>query len=79
MSLPHGWGHDDPGLRISIAAQRPGVNLNILLDGRRDPLSGTSVLSGGPVRLERLHGILLAEGDGSLSTGQTHGTVAATH
>ncbi|MCX2861504.1 molybdopterin-dependent oxidoreductase [Paucibacter sp. PLA-PC-4] len=52
VSLPHGWGHDLPGSRLSLAAQRPGANINVLLDdGLRDPLSGNAVLSGVAVRL----------------------------
>lgn len=52
VSLPHGWGHDQPGARLKLAAERPGVNLNALLDEhRRDPLSGNSVLSGVAVNL----------------------------
>jgi len=52
VSLPHGWGHDQPGARLNLAAERPGVNLNALLDEqRRDPLSGNSVLSGVAVTL----------------------------
>jgi len=47
VSLPHGWGHDLPGSQLQIAAERPGVNLNALLDdGPIDPLSGNAVLSG---------------------------------
>ena len=47
VSLPHGWGHNLPGARLSLAAERPGANLNDLLDDRlRDPLSGNAVLSG---------------------------------
>ncbi len=47
VSLPHGWGHDLPGARLSVAAQRPGANLNALLDDQlRDPLSGNAVLGG---------------------------------
>ncbi|MFI5804198.1 molybdopterin oxidoreductase family protein [Streptomyces sp. NPDC051561] len=54
VSLPHGWGHDRPGTRLAVAAQRPGVNVNQLLDGTRlDPLSGTAVLNGFPVGVER--------------------------
>ncbi|MFG2625826.1 molybdopterin-dependent oxidoreductase [Streptomyces sp. NPDC048473] len=50
VSLPHGWGHNRPGTRLSVAAARPGVNVNQLLDGTRlDPLSGTAVLNGIPV------------------------------
>ena len=55
ISLPHGWGHDQAGARLSVAALRPGVNLNHLLDDRlRDPLSGNAVLSGVPVELAAL-------------------------
>jgi len=53
VSLPHGWGHSLPGTRLALAAQRPGVNLNDLLDENwRDPLSGNAVLSGIPVDLQ---------------------------
>ena len=52
LSLPHGWGHDLPGTQMRVAAERPGANLNLLLDrNARDPLSGTSVLSGVAVTL----------------------------
>jgi anaerobic selenocysteine-containing dehydrogenase len=52
VSLPHGWGHDRPGTRMSHAATEPGVNVNQLLDGSMlDPLSGNAVLNGVPVRL----------------------------
>jgi anaerobic selenocysteine-containing dehydrogenase len=54
VSVPHGWGHDQPGAQLGVAAARPGANLNALLDDAlRDPLSGTSVLNGVPVRLSR--------------------------
>ncbi|GGW35622.1 molybdopterin oxidoreductase family protein [Streptomyces xantholiticus] len=52
VSLPHGWGHNRPGTRLSVAAERPGVNVNQLLDGSRlDPLSGTAVLNAIPVEV----------------------------
>jgi anaerobic selenocysteine-containing dehydrogenase len=51
VSLPHGWGHDDPQARLTLASARPGVNLNALLTPARDPLSGNAVLSGEPVQL----------------------------
>jgi anaerobic selenocysteine-containing dehydrogenase len=55
VSLPHGWGHDDPGTRLQVARLRPGVNLNALLDETlRDPLSGNAVLSGVAVELSAL-------------------------
>ncbi|MDX3711760.1 molybdopterin oxidoreductase family protein [Streptomyces europaeiscabiei] len=54
VSLPHGWGHDRPGTRMSHAAIDPGVNVNQLLDGSLlDPLSGNAVLNGIPVDLAR--------------------------
>jgi anaerobic selenocysteine-containing dehydrogenase len=52
VSLPHGWGHDRPGTRLSHASTDPGVNVNQLLDGTLlDPLSGNAVLNGVPVEL----------------------------
>jgi anaerobic selenocysteine-containing dehydrogenase len=57
VSLPHGWGHDLPGSQLAVAAQRPGVNLNLLLDdSQRDPLSGNAVLSGVAVSMQVLNG-----------------------
>ena len=56
MSLPHGWGHDLPGTRLHVAAERPGANLNALLDDQqRDPLSGNAVLGGVAVTVHALH------------------------
>ena len=50
VSLPHGWGHDRGGTGQTLAAGRPGVNVNQLNDGTHlDPLSGTAVLNGIPV------------------------------
>ncbi|MFH9826191.1 molybdopterin oxidoreductase family protein [Streptomyces bobili] len=55
VSIPHGWGHDRPGTRLSHAATDPGVNVNQLLDGSLlDPLSGNAVLNGVPVELSPL-------------------------
>ncbi|MFE9170300.1 molybdopterin oxidoreductase family protein [Streptomyces kebangsaanensis] len=52
VSLPHGWGHDRPGTRLTHASTTPGVNVNQLLDGSRlDPLSGNAVLNGFPVEV----------------------------
>jgi anaerobic selenocysteine-containing dehydrogenase len=53
ISLPHGWGHALPGTRMRVAAERPGANLNAVLDEHlRDPLSGNAVLSGVAVSVE---------------------------
>ena len=50
VCLPHGWGHDVPGTRMSVASERPGVNLNVLTDGAvLDDLSGNATLNGIPV------------------------------
>ncbi|MBC7608472.1 MAG: molybdopterin-dependent oxidoreductase [Polaromonas sp.] len=55
VSLPHGWGHDKQGARLGLAAERPGVNLNDLLDEQlRDPLSGNAVLGGVAVELSAI-------------------------
>jgi anaerobic selenocysteine-containing dehydrogenase len=55
VSLPHGWGHDQPGTKLSVAAERPGANLNAIIDDtRRDPLSGNAVLSGIPISMSPL-------------------------
>jgi anaerobic selenocysteine-containing dehydrogenase len=55
VSLPHGWGHDLPGARLHLAAQRPGANLNALLDDQlRDPLSGNAVLGGVAITMQAL-------------------------
>jgi anaerobic selenocysteine-containing dehydrogenase len=53
VSLPHGWGHDDPASRLRVANAHPGVNTNVLTDDRAyDEASGTAVLFGTPVRVE---------------------------
>ena len=58
VSLPHGWGHDLEGAQLRVAAERPGVNLNALLDENlRDPLSGNAVLSGIAIEMAPLPSI----------------------
>jgi hypothetical protein len=53
VSLPHGWGHDADGSRLSVASRRPGVNMNRLADGEvLDPLSGNARINGVPVTVE---------------------------
>jgi anaerobic selenocysteine-containing dehydrogenase len=52
VSLPHGWGHDDPAAALTEAARHPGANLNALTDGRViDAPSGNAVLNGIPVEV----------------------------
>jgi anaerobic selenocysteine-containing dehydrogenase len=53
VSIPHGWGHDRDGARLSVAADNAGVNTNVLASGETyDPLSGNAILNGIPVTLE---------------------------
>jgi anaerobic selenocysteine-containing dehydrogenase len=53
VSVPHGWGHDAPGIALRVASAHPGVNSNLLADElAMDPLSGNAVLNGIPVTVE---------------------------
>jgi anaerobic selenocysteine-containing dehydrogenase len=52
VSIPHGWGHDDPDAQIEVAAAHPGANSNLLADEMAvDVPSGNAVLNGIPVEL----------------------------
>jgi anaerobic selenocysteine-containing dehydrogenase len=52
VSLPHGWGHDAPGMQMSIASAHAGVNSNLLADEELfDAISGNAVLNGIPVEV----------------------------
>lgn len=52
ISLPHGWGHDLPGVQMALASERPGVNVNLLGSNEHiDPLSGNPHLNGIRVRI----------------------------
>lgn len=47
VSLPHGWGHDKEGTRLSVAREHAGVNNNLLAPGHLvDPLSGNAIVNG---------------------------------
>lgn len=47
VSIPHGWGHDAPGMRMSLATANAGVNSNLISDETFvDALSGTAALNG---------------------------------
>ncbi len=61
VSLPHGWGHDRDGIRLGVAAAHAGVSINDLIDDQRvDALTGTAVLNGTPVQVERVEGAVEA-------------------
>jgi anaerobic selenocysteine-containing dehydrogenase len=53
VSVPHGWGHGEPGTALGVAATHAGASVNRLTDeALYDPLSGTAALSGVPVTLQ---------------------------
>lgn len=57
VSLPHGWGHTGPGLRITTAERAPGVNVNVLLDDTRcEPLTQTPLFTAVPVEVRPAEG-----------------------
>ena len=52
VCLPHGWGHDKPGAKLSVASQHAGVCNNILAPGELvDTISGNAVVNGIPVEI----------------------------
>jgi anaerobic selenocysteine-containing dehydrogenase len=52
VSIPHGWGHSLPGIRMGVAQAHAGVSINDLTDETAmDPLSGNAALSGVPVEV----------------------------
>ncbi len=52
ISIPHGWGHQMEGVKLSVAEQHAGVNTNILTDDQfLDSVSGNAALNGVPVSL----------------------------
>ena len=53
VSMPHGWGHDEDGVRMAVASAHPGVNSNVLADESViERVSGNAVLNGIPVEVE---------------------------
>jgi hypothetical protein len=57
VSLPHGWGHDKEGTRLSVARERAGVNCNVLAPGHFvDVPSGNAAVNGIPVEVVALAG-----------------------
>jgi anaerobic selenocysteine-containing dehydrogenase len=52
VCLPHGWGHDKAGARLSVASAHPGVCNNVLAPGDLvDVPSGNAVVNGIPVEV----------------------------
>ena len=53
VCMPHGYGHNRPGIRLDVAQRHAGASANDLSDERvMDELTGNAVLSGVPVRVE---------------------------
>jgi len=54
VSMPHGYGHGRKGVKLSVAAEKPGVSMNDLTDPAIvDDLSGNAVLNGVPVKIKK--------------------------
>ena len=54
VSLPHGWGHGQPGTRLRVASAHAGVSINRLIpDAEIEPLSGDAILNAVPVTVAR--------------------------
>ncbi len=52
VSLPHGFGHDREGVRLSVAQAHAGASFNDIADDLRlDELCGTAAFSGTPVEV----------------------------
>jgi anaerobic selenocysteine-containing dehydrogenase len=50
VSIPHGWGHSLPGIKMGVAQAHAGVSINDLTDEMAlDPVSGNAAFSGIPV------------------------------
>ena len=49
VSLPHGYGHRQRGVRLAHAVELPGASMNDLTDPAVLDVSGNAVLSGVPV------------------------------
>lgn len=52
VCLPHGWGHDRPGIRAAVAREHAGINNNLLAPGEFvDKISGNQAVNGIPVEI----------------------------
>jgi anaerobic selenocysteine-containing dehydrogenase len=53
VSIPHGWGHDRPGVQLEVAQQHAGQSINDLTDNLAiDALCGTAAFNGTWVAVE---------------------------
>jgi len=52
VSLPHGWGHNRPGIQLGIAQAHAGVSINDVTDDQlTDRISGNAAFSAVPVEV----------------------------
>jgi anaerobic selenocysteine-containing dehydrogenase len=50
VSIPHGWGHNRPGVQLGTAQRHAGASINDLTDEQMlDELTGNAAFSGVPV------------------------------
>lgn len=53
VSIPHGWGHDRPGIQLEVARQQAGESINDVTDNLTiDALCGTAAFNGTWVSVE---------------------------
>ena len=53
VSIPHGWGHDRVGSRLTVAHQTAGASINDLTDESTiDAICGTAAFNGTPITVE---------------------------
>ncbi|MEV0759345.1 molybdopterin-dependent oxidoreductase [Nocardia sp. NPDC050435] len=57
IAVPHGWGHQEPGVGWQVAASLPGKNVNVLHDpALTDTFSGAAAVNSTWVRVETVSG-----------------------
>jgi len=55
VSIPQGWGHNQPDTNMNVAASQPGVSINGVTDPLRvDLLTGNAAFNGTPVAISSL-------------------------
>jgi len=53
VTMPQGWGHNQKGTRMNVAATQPGVSINDVTDAERiDTLTGNAAFNGTPVAIK---------------------------
>jgi anaerobic selenocysteine-containing dehydrogenase len=53
VCMPHGFGHDRPGVRLAVASAHAGASMNDVVDEQlHDGLTGTAALNAVPVEVQ---------------------------